>query len=120
VTTFSNTNGGGFSSNGLRGRNNDQEIDGQNNNDNSVGGPSLFVSNTNFVQQYVIVTNNFGPEYGRNAGSVVNVITKGGTNAWHGAVFGTEYSNFLNALSNSQKHQNKPEPTAACRELLPA
>jgi hypothetical protein len=105
---FSNTNGGGFSSNGLRGRNNDQEIDGQNNNDNSVGGPSLFVSNTNFVQQYVIVTNNFGPEYGRNAGSVVNIITKSGTNAWHGAVFGTEYSNFLNALSNTQRHANKP------------
>jgi len=104
---FSNTNGGGFSSNGLRGRNNDQEVDGQNNNDNSVGGPSLFVSNTNFVQQYVIVTNNFGPEYGRNAGSVVNVITKSGTNAWHGAVFGTEYSSFLNALSNSQRHANK-------------
>jgi hypothetical protein len=100
---FSNTNGGGFSSNGLRGRNNDQEIDGQNNNDNSVGGPSLFVSDTNFVQQYVIVTNNFGPEYGRNAGSVVNIITKGGTNAWHGSVFGTEYSNFLNALSHAQK-----------------
>ncbi len=31
---FSNANGVGFSSNGLRGRNNDQEIDGQNNNDN--------------------------------------------------------------------------------------
>jgi hypothetical protein len=105
---FSNTNGGGFSSNGLRGRNNDQEIDGQNNNDNSVGGPSLFVSDTNFVQQYVIVTNNFGPEYGRNAGSVVNIITKSGTNAWHGSVFGTEYSNFLNALSNTQRHANKP------------
>ena len=105
---FSNTNGGGFSSNGLRGRNNDQEIDGQNNNDNSVGGPSLFVSDTNFVQQYVIITNNFGPEYGRNAGSVVNIITKSGTNAWHGSVFGTEYSNFLNALTNTQKHQNKP------------
>jgi hypothetical protein len=48
---FSNTNNGGFSSNGLRGRNNDQEVDGQNNNDNSVGGPALFVSDTNFVQQ---------------------------------------------------------------------
>src|SRR5579864_2953196 len=106
---FSNTNGGlGFSSNGLRGRNNDQEVDGQNNNDNSVGGPSLFVSDTNFVQQYVIITNNFGPEYGRNAGSVVNIITKSGTNAWHGSVFGTEYSNFLNALSNTQRNTNKP------------
>jgi Carboxypeptidase regulatory-like domain len=104
---FSNTNGGGFSSNGLRGRNNDQEVDGQNNNDNSVGGPALFVSDTNFVNEYVIITNNFGPEYGRNAGSVVNVITKSGSNAWHGSIFGTENNSYLNALSNTQRHANK-------------
>ena len=61
-----------------------------------------------FVQQYVIVTNNFGPEYGRNAGSVVNIITKSGSNAWHGSVFGYENSNFLNSLSNTQKNTNKP------------
>jgi hypothetical protein len=105
---FSNTNGAGFSSNGLRGRNNDQEIDGQTNNDNSVAGPALFLTNPNFVQQYVIVTNNFGPEYGRNAGSVVNIITKSGTNAWHGSVFGAENSSYLNALTNTQKQTNKP------------
>jgi hypothetical protein len=105
---FSNTNGTGFSSNGLRGRNNDQEIDGQNNNDNSVGGPGLFLSDTEFVGQYVIVTNNFGPEYGRNAGSVVNILTKGGTNTWHGSVFGEENNSYLNALSNTQKNTNKP------------
>jgi len=116
---FSNTNGGGFSSNGLRGRNNDQEIDGQNNNDNSVGGPSLFVSDTNFVQQYVIITNNFGPEYGRNAGSVVNIITKSGSNAWHGSVFGTEYSSFLNALSNTQRHANKIGTGTAPNPICP-
>src|SRR5947209_1675902 len=105
---FSNTNGASISSNGSRGRSNDQEIDGQNNNDNSVGGPGLFVSNTEFVQQHVIVTNQFGPEYGRNSGSVVNVITKSGTNAWHGSVFGTENNSFLNALSNTQHNTNKP------------
>jgi hypothetical protein len=105
---FSNTNGTGFSSNGLRGRNNDQEIDGQSNNDNSVAGPALFLTDPNFVQQYVIVTNNFGPEYGRNAGSVVNIITKSGTNAWHGSVFGAENSSYLNALTNTQKQTNKP------------
>jgi hypothetical protein len=101
---FSNTNGGnGFSVNGLRGRNNDQQIDGQNNNDNSVGGPGLFVSDTEFVQQYVLVTNQFGPEYGRNAGSVVNIITKSGTNAWHGSIYGTENNSILNAMSNDDK-----------------
>src|SRR5947209_3633027 len=101
---FSNTNGGGgFTVNGLRGRNNDQQIDGQNNNDNSVGGPGLFLSNPEFVQQYVLVTNQFGPEYGRNAGSVVNIITKSGGNAWHGSAYGTENNSFLNALSNTQR-----------------
>src|SRR6478672_2201302 len=101
---FSNTNGGqGFSSNGLRGRNNDQQIDGQNNNDNSVGGPGLFVSDVEFVQQYVLVTNNFGPEYGRNAGSVVNIITKSGGNAWHGSVYESENNSILNSLNNSQR-----------------
>src|ERR1051326_8461191 len=102
---FSNTNGGqGFSSNGLRGRNNDQQIDGQNNNDNSVGGPGLFVSDAEFVQQYVLVTNQFGPEYGRNAGSVVNIITKAGGNAWHGSIYENENNSVMNSLSNQQKN----------------
>jgi hypothetical protein len=101
---FSNTNGGGgFSVNGLRGRNNDQQIDGQNNNDNSVAGPGLFLSDTEFVQQYIIVTDQFGPEYGRNAGSVVNIITKSGTNAWHGSIYGTESNSILNSMTNTEK-----------------
>lgn len=101
---FSNSNGGqGFSSNGLRGRNNDQQIDGQNNNDNSVAGPALFLSNPEFVQQYVLVTNQFGPEYGRNSGSVVNIVTKSGGNAWHGSVFGAVNNSWLNAMSNFEK-----------------
>src|SRR5258708_933852 len=101
---FSNTNGGaGFSVNGLRGRNNDQQIDGQNNNDNSIGGPGLFVSDTEFVQQYVLVTSQFGPAYGRNAGSVVNIITKSGSNAWHGSVYEHENNTTLNSMTNFQK-----------------
>jgi hypothetical protein len=100
---FSNTNGTGFAVNGIRGRNNDQQIDGQNNNDNSVAGPALFVSDPEFVQEYQITTSNFSPEYGRNSGSVVNQITKSGTNNVHGAVYGTESNSVLNSLSNTQK-----------------
>lgn len=100
---FSNTNGAAFAVDGLRGRNNDQQIDGQNNNDNSVAGPALFLSNSEFVGEYQIVTNNFAPEYGRNAGSVVNVITKSGSNLFHGAVYGSENNSALNTLSNTQK-----------------
>jgi len=98
-----NTNGAAFSVNGLRGRADDQQLDGANNNDNSVTGPGMFVGNPDFVQEYQVTTNNFGPEYGRNAGSVVNIITKSGTNAWHGDLFVTEGNNKLNTLNSAQK-----------------
>jgi Carboxypeptidase regulatory-like domain len=100
---YSNTNGAGFTVNGLRGRSNDQQIDGQANNDNSVTGPALFLGNPDFVQEYQITTSNFGPEYGRNSGSVVNILTKSGTNNWHGAIFGVEANNKLNSLTNTEK-----------------
>ncbi len=101
---FSNTNGVGFAVDGIRGRNNDQQIDGQNNNDNSVAGPGLFLSNIDFVSEYQITTNNFGPEFGRNSGSVVNIITNSGTNVWHGTVSAGETNSVLQTLSNTQKY----------------
>jgi hypothetical protein len=102
---FSNANGGlGFSVNGIRGRNNDQQIDGQTNNDNSVAGPSLFVTDPEWASQYVLVTDNFGPEYGRNSGSVVNILTKQGGNQWHGSIYGYENNSVLNAMTNFQKN----------------
>src|ERR1700691_994379 len=101
--TFSNSNGVGFSVDGIRGRNNDQQIDGQNNNDNSVAGPSLFLSNPDFVQEYQVTTNNFGAEYGRNSGSVVNLVTPSGTNNWHGNINGAEGNSALTSLENTQK-----------------
>jgi len=100
---FSNTNGVGFSVNGLRGRSNDEQIDGQNNNDNSVTGPGIFLANIDFVQEYQITTSNFGPEYGRNSGSVVNLNTKSGSNTWHGDLGGTETNSYLTTLSNQEK-----------------
>jgi len=40
------------------------------------------------VQEFQVVTNSFAPEFGRTAGGVVNVVTKGGTNDVRGNVFG--------------------------------
>jgi hypothetical protein len=101
---FSNSNGGGgFAVEGIRGRNNDQQIDGQYNNDNSVGGPGLFLSDTQFVQEYQLTTNNMSAEYGRNSGSVVNILTKSGGNTVHGSIYGTEGNSGLDTLTNTQK-----------------
>lgn len=100
---YSNSNGVGFAVNGLRGRNNDQQVDGQNNNDNSIGGPALFVSDSEFVSEYQITTGNFGAEYGRNSGSVVNIVTKSGTNEYHGSLYATDNNQRLDTLTNQQK-----------------
>ncbi len=99
---FSNANGVGVSNNGLSARYNDQEIDGQFNNDNSVTGPAMFMANPDFVQQYEVITDNFGPEYGRNSGSVINVITRSGTNQYHGDAYVTESNSALDTLTNTQ------------------
>ena len=100
---FNDTNGAAVASNGSRGRSNDEQIDGQNNNDNSVTGPALQVSDAEFAGEYQIVTDNFGPEYGRNAGSVINVVTKSGTNNIHGSIYGYWTNSDLQALSTYEK-----------------
>jgi hypothetical protein len=85
--SFSNSNGASFSSNGLRGRSNNFQIDGQSNNDNSVAGPSIFLGNQDVLDEVSVITNNFSVEYGRASGSVVNYVTKSGTNNFHGTGF---------------------------------
>src|SRR5258708_6155271 len=85
--SFSNSNGASFSSNGLRGRSNNFQIDGQSNNDNSVAGPSIFLGNQDVLDEVSVITNNFSVEYGRASGSVVNYVTKSGSNDFHGTGF---------------------------------
>src|SRR5208337_3726896 len=52
----SNTNGENYSVNGQRGRSNNSEIDGQTNNDTSIGGPSFFFDNQDGIQEVQILT----------------------------------------------------------------
>ncbi len=82
-----NTNGSGLSVNGNRGRSNNFQIDGGDNNDLTVGGPALFVDIPDAVQEYQVITNNFSAQYGRNQGAIVNIVGKGGTNDFHGSAF---------------------------------
>src|ERR1700675_1038259 len=100
---FSNTNGVGFSSNGLRGRSNNFQIDGQSNNDNSVGGPSIFLGNQDLLSEVSVITNDFGVEYGRASGTEVNYVTKSGTNQFHGSAFEYFTGSFADPHTNEEK-----------------
>ncbi|HJZ63683.1 MAG TPA: carboxypeptidase regulatory-like domain-containing protein [Candidatus Acidoferrum sp.] len=103
-TNFSNTNGAAVANNGLRGRSNNFQIDGQANNDNSVAGPLVFVTNPDVLEELQVVSNNFSAEYGRNSGTVVNYITKSGTNVFHGSAYEIYEGNWDRSLQNSQKN----------------
>jgi len=85
--SFGNSNGARFTTNGLRNRSNNFQIDGQSNNDNSVSGPSIFLGNQDVLDEVSVITNDFGVEYGRASGAVVNYVTKSGTNEIHGSGF---------------------------------
>ncbi|MDE1163534.1 MAG: TonB-dependent receptor [Acidobacteriaceae bacterium] len=100
---FANTNGAGFSSQGQRGRSNNFEIDGQSNNDNSVSGPQVFFGNQDALEGVQIITNTFSAQYGRNTGSVVNYLTRQGTNKFHGALFEYYESNLFQSFNQGSK-----------------
>jgi hypothetical protein len=101
------TNGVGISANGNRARSNNFQIDGQDNNDNSVAGPSTFITNTEAIGEYQVITNTFSAEFGRNSGAQINLITKPGTNEFHGALFEYYRSSSMNARDNSEKRSQQ-------------
>jgi len=92
-----------FSSNGGRTRSNNFMIDGQDINDPSVSGGQQAINNPDIVQEVRLITNQFLAEYGRNAGSVLNIVTKSGTNDYHGTLFMFHNNNVLNACNNLNK-----------------
>jgi hypothetical protein len=77
----------GLNMGGQRGRSNLVNVDGADATDNSINGVRATVSQE-AVQEFQIITNSYSAEYGRAAGGVVNIITRSGSNAFHGDVFG--------------------------------
>ena len=104
--------GADFAANGMRARSNNFMIDGQDSNDPSVTGRQQPINNTDIVQEIRLITNQFAAEYGRAAGSVMNVVTKSGTNAFHGSGFWFTNRDKWNSLSNLDKAAGlrKPPP----------
>ena len=72
--------------NGGREEYNDYLLDGVDNNDQDVNRFVLQPS-VDTIQEFKIATNSYSAEYGRNAGGQVNVITRSGTNDWHGFAY---------------------------------
>ncbi len=87
---------GSVSVNGGRGRANNFSVNGGDANDMFANLPTVQPS-PDSVEEFRILTNGFDAEYGRNSGSVVNVVTKSGTNQLHGDLYEFHRNRPLNA-----------------------
>jgi hypothetical protein len=96
----------GLNFGGQRARANLVNVDGADAVDNSTNGIRSTVSQE-AVQEFQIITNNYAAEYGRASGGVVNIITKSGTNAFHGSAFGYLRNRNIQAVNH---FSNVPDP----------
>jgi len=87
---------GAVSVNGGRGRSNNFSVNGGDANDLFANLPTVQPS-PDSIEEFRVLTNTFDAEYGRNSGSVINVVTKSGTNDLHGNLFEFFRNKDLNA-----------------------
>jgi len=93
---------GSFNVNGLASAYNNFMLDGVDN--NAYGTSNQGFSNQavqlslGAVQEFKVQTNNYSAEYGRAGGAVVNVVTRGGTNTFHGSLHEYARNTDLNAV----------------------
>jgi len=100
----------GISANGQRARNNNFTIDGSDNNDITVTLSTTPVF-PEAVGEFQIQTNPYSAEFGRNSGAQINIITKSGTNKFHGDLFEFYGGSRLNALDNVEKRNGLTRPS---------
>lgn len=104
-TFYGSDDAGAVSVNGGRGRANNFSVNGGDANDAFVNLPTIQPT-PDAIEEFRVISNTFDAEYGRNSGAVVNVVTKSGTNQWHGDIY--EY--FRNTVLNAQGFFNTVKP----------
>jgi len=98
-----------LSVNGQSGRNVNTTINGVDNKDNTVGGPVMQLP-LEAVQEFVISTQRFSAANGRSEGAAINMITKAGTNKYHGSAFGFFREQQFNAANVFEQQSGQKGP----------
>jgi hypothetical protein len=91
---------------GGNGRNLNVQIDGGDNNDDTVGG-QLQAFPLEAIDQFSVITSRYKAEYGRSNGGVLNVVTKSGTNNNHGSWFTLLRDDALNVRTETERRNER-------------
>lgn len=100
VGTAAGVVGAGGTIGGTRPRGNSFNVDGVNNDDPSVTGPSTRLIH-DAIEEFTVLTNSFNAEFGSVAGGQFNTITKSGTNSFRGSMFGYLQNEAFNASDSA-------------------
>jgi Carboxypeptidase regulatory-like domain len=102
------TNAAGLSVNGQDESLNNWVVDGIDNNERVIG--SIGVKpNIEGIQEITVQTNSYAPEAGRTAGGVINIVTKSGSNQFHGSVYEYFRNDIFDGRNFFQTTGRKPE-----------
>lgn len=99
---------GVFAVDGSNGRNVNVTVNGIDDKDSTVGGPVMQLP-LEAVQEFLISTQRFSAANGRSEGAAVNVITKSGTNNYHGSLYFFDRNEALNANDYFSEKANQPK-----------
>src|ERR1035437_3485370 len=84
-----------FNANGMRSDGNSFTLDDSNINSISRGGRAEVTPNVETVAEVRVTTNNFSADQGRNMGAHISIVTKSGTNQFHGSLWEYHSDNAL-------------------------
>ena len=84
-------------------------VDGANNNDVGSNRTILIYPSVDAIEEFKIHRNSYGAEFGQASGAQVNIVTRGGTNEFHGGVFYFGRNDALNATSYFLKQNDQPK-----------
>jgi hypothetical protein len=102
------TNAAGISVNGQDDTLNNWVVDGIDDNERIIG--SIGVKpNVEGIQEITVQTNSYAPEAGRTAGGVINLVTRSGTNEFHGSAYEFFRNDIFDARNVFQTNGAKPE-----------
>jgi hypothetical protein len=84
-------------------------VDGSNNNDVGSNRTILVYPSLEAIEEFKILRNSYGPEFGGAGGAQINIVTRGGTNRFHGSSFYSGRTDALNATNYFLEKAHQPK-----------
>src|SRR5919109_487893 len=84
-------------------------VDGANNNDVGSNRTILVYPSLEAIEEFKILRNSYGPEFGGAGGAQINIVTRGGTNQYRGTAFYSGRSDAFNATNYFLKKAEQPK-----------